>query len=652
MRLKKLTLENFKDCKKFCFDPNCSNVTISGANETGKTTLWSAYTWLLTGKDARGRENYEIQTRHKLSGGGLGEIIHGLELSVVGEFVDNNGEIVSIGRTASEDWSKKKGAAEATLKGIIYGYYINDVPKPKTEFQKFIDEKFGPQEILRVITNLTFFNGPQLAWKDRRNLMMAMVAEVTVDQVIEANPELLLAKEILLKMTVEDALAQLKAQRKKTNDDISEIPVRISEINKSLEAPAESVSIDALKAQKLTQVIKKGAFEDLIRNATKNSAEVRNKLYEQIAYNESQLAKNKADAMKGERDRQLRDLEVEGLEKQKAAIFRTIAELEGHAQASAQLFRKIESDKALLLEQYKAEKTKVYEFPIDENCHACGQNLPADQVGILKAQAEKKASETKEQRLGELVSQGTRAKESMERAAKEILQHEADQAQQIERIEKLNQQIEALKTQTFEYTDYSKQNEQLQGLIDSLKMKAEAPAETVDTSNETQGIATCNAEIEKLDRLIANQDSFEKAKTRIEELKRTEKALGASMAAADGKILMLETFIQKKVEMQEGSLNGLFDRVTFKLFEIQFNGGLKEKFETLVDGIPYEAANTAGAVAADIEIVQQFARHYKIDLPIWIDNRESVTKIPEVSNQTISLVVDPTKSNLEVKIDE
>lgn len=60
VKLLKLYVENFRGIKNFVLTPDGRSATVQGGNGTGKSTLMAAFLWLLTGKDAQGRENYNV----------------------------------------------------------------------------------------------------------------------------------------------------------------------------------------------------------------------------------------------------------------------------------------------------------------------------------------------------------------------------------------------------------------------------------------------------------------------------------------------------------------------------------------------------------------------------------------------------------------
>ena len=62
MRIRYLTLANFRGVKKKALDMNAQKVTIYGKNGTGKTTLANAVSYLLTDSPATGEKDFSPKT--------------------------------------------------------------------------------------------------------------------------------------------------------------------------------------------------------------------------------------------------------------------------------------------------------------------------------------------------------------------------------------------------------------------------------------------------------------------------------------------------------------------------------------------------------------------------------------------------------------
>ena len=59
MQLISLTLENFKCHERLEIHFDGRNASIFGANGTGKSSIYDAFTWLLFGKDSKGSAKSE-----------------------------------------------------------------------------------------------------------------------------------------------------------------------------------------------------------------------------------------------------------------------------------------------------------------------------------------------------------------------------------------------------------------------------------------------------------------------------------------------------------------------------------------------------------------------------------------------------------------
>ena len=59
-----------------------------------------------------------------------------------------------------------------------------------------------------------------------------------------------------------------------------------------------------------------------------------------------------------------------------------------------------------------------------------------------------------------------------------------------------------------------------------------------------------------------------------------------------------------------------------------------------VGGVPYSTGLNSGAkVNAGIDIINTLSRHYNAQVPLFVDNAESVTQLEQASTQVIRLIV-------------
>ncbi len=118
---------------------------------------------------------------------------------------------------------------------------------------------------------------------------------------------------------------------------------------------------------------------------------------------------------------------------------------------------------------------------------------------------------------------------------------------------------------------------------------------------------------------------------------------------------MRELFTKTKVRMLTERINGKFKNVRFRLFVEQINGGVKDDCEVMIpteDGnlVPFTFANNAARINAGLEIINTLSHHWGIEMPVFIDNAESVTKLLQMDTQVIRLVVSEPDKELRLGI--
>lgn len=108
----------------------------------------------------------------------------------------------------------------------------------------------------------------------------------------------------------------------------------------------------------------------------------------------------------------------------------------------------------------------------------------------------------------------------------------------------------------------------------------------------------------------------------------------------------IDELVKCRIEKIEDKIRSMFKHVSFKMFETQINGGEKETCVTLVDGVPFDNANTAGKINAGLDIINTLANYYQVNAPVFIDNSESVHTLIDIESQLIRLVVSEQHKSL------
>jgi hypothetical protein len=133
----------------------------------------------------------------------------------------------------------------------------------------------------------------------------------------------------------------------------------------------------------------------------------------------------------------------------------------------------------------------------------------------------------------------------------------------------------------------------------------------------------------------------DRVQSRINELGQDEKDLAAEFESLAAQLDLIAKFTRDKVERLESKINSRFKLARFKLFDMQINGTLKECCEvTDKKGVPFTSGLNSGARNnLGIDIINTLSEHYRINLPIIIDNAESVTELEPTKSQVIRLEV-------------
>ncbi|WGU68212.1 ATP-binding protein [Capnocytophaga canimorsus] len=237
VKIKELRIENFKGVQNLTIP--FENVTnIFGANATGKTTVFDAFTWLLFGKDSQDRKDFNIKNTKNTELNRQDHVVTGV--------VEIDGTTHEIKRVYREKWVKQRGALEATYNGNETLYYWDDLPLKQSDFNNRINEIIS-ENIFKMITNPLAFNS--LKWQDQRNVLIDIAGDVSYQEITAENPAF---QEVITNaskyVNLDEYKKAINASIRKAKEDLKAIPTRIDEVLKS---KPESIDFEALKNEVL-----------------------------------------------------------------------------------------------------------------------------------------------------------------------------------------------------------------------------------------------------------------------------------------------------------------------------------------------------------------------------------------------------------------
>lgn len=634
--LKTLILRNFKGIKDLRVDFN--RVTdISGDNAVGKTTIFDAFTWLLFDKNSLDAKDFEIKTLDKNN-----NVIHGLEHEV-SALLNIDGVEKKLSKIYKEKWTKKRGEAEKQLTGHTTDYYIDDVPVKKVEFQEaignIIDEK-----LFKLITNPLYFS-TILNWKDRRNVLLSIIGDVDVMDVIKGDNTLKGFDALLGEKTVDDLKKTLAARKRKINQDIDSIPVRIDELDKSiLNLDFEALESELkLKNEELKQV------EDKLYDSTKLGdvvLEKQQKLFnlknmlqsiEYKAESQANRPKKELEALLDEKAYELKDTlrKVSTLEERLISI----------------KFKKdlVKDQMDSLRNNWHEEKLRTLEFNEHEFvCPTCKREFEADDIEAKKKSLIEQFNISKSRKLADINSLGVAKKDEFEDIEKQISNLETEVEETKVKASGLEEEVKGIKVKLDNFKASIVLGEEHKKVSCEI---ADLEVEINDNTSTKELISSLRREkselVDAIDNIKAKLTYREKNKAtleRIEELKDEERKLAETLAKVEKEEFQCETFIKAKVKLMEDSINEKFKYVSFKLFNTLVNGAVEECCVATVNGVPFDSVNNAGKINAGIDIINTLCNHYDIECPVFVDNAESVNELLECKSQVIRLIVSKDKT--------
>jgi DNA repair exonuclease SbcCD ATPase subunit len=652
VKLLRLSLNNFKGIKSFTLEPQGEDVNIYGDNAVGKTTIFDAFTWLLFGKDSLNRADFEIKTL-----GPDGEPEHGLEHTVEAILELEDGSQLALKKVYQEKWTKKRGSATAEFTGHTTDYFIDGVPVQKKEYDARIVE-IADENIFRLLTDPRYFN-EVLHWQKRRELLLEVCGDISDAEVIASQKNLSALKDILGNRTIEQHRKVIQARKSEINKQLEKIPVRIDEVERGLpdtaglskpqletEAAGLKEAIRS-KEQQISRIEEGGE----VAEKTKRLREIEAELFKiQNGYQAGQ-GKKIQEVQKRLYDAKSKrseiTLTIENAEKMLDYNTRTIGDLEEKAAAKRQ--------------QWYEANAEQFAYEQDDTCPTCGQKLPAERLQEAREKALADFNLRKAKRLEEITGEGKKLKARISELDKDV-QEKQDKLEgarkslaAIDReVEAAASELEQINQSLNEYMNDPAYQEKLQE-----KEAVEAAIRELK-EGRTQEIIGIRGEIESLreqlrgaESKIANLDRREQGQKRIEELKAQERELAAEYERLEQELYLTEQFIRSKVQLLEEKINSKFQMARFKLFNVLINGGVEECCETLYQGVPYNSAlNNAARINVGLDIINTLSEHYGFEAPIWIDNREAVTRLIPVRAQVISLIVSEQDKTLRVEIAE
>lgn len=668
IRLKKLRLLNFKGFRDFEISFEGERTDILARNGKGKSTVLDAFSWLLFGKDRKGREatgksSFGLKTYDE-NGVVIPRIPHEVEgvLTV-------DGDEMTLRRTLSEKWVKKTGESEEIFKGHETARFYNDVPCSEDEWSQKIAE-ICPEETLKLITDTERF--ASMKKEDKRKLLVQMAGGVSDAEIAEGNDDFVQLLSLLAKnkKTLDELKKEVTAKRLRVKNEVEGTPGRIDEQKQGMPEAEDWDKVSAEISQKETEVER---IEDRIMSDAKRKEEADNRRLEiaERLHEVRSKIQQRSHAISDKAFESYREYQLtrNSLLEEKKSLAKTIERTEQqiktleseHAGCEANR-RKMLSGYEMLLLKIKQIKAEQISFSDDDfRCPTCGRAFEVDMIETKRTEMLANFEEQRKKRLDAVtveknanIANGQRNNERKSSILEEIGKCKQRIADSRKRIEEINGSDSIKKdTSPFDATPLIEADEEIRKLRqEEERLVATATPQSGEEDNlrneltERRGIL--RKEIKDLQQRMFKRDEIDRRTKRINVLTTQLRQQNQELTSLQKLEITIAAFAKARIDAVEDAINSMFGIVKFKLFNRLVNGGEEEICDATLNGVPYPDCSTAERINMGLDIINAISRFKGVTAPIFIDNAESVTDILPTETQVIRLVVSPAHDQLTI----
>lgn len=604
--VRSIDLTNFKGFAKLQKGFNEFRETIKAENGQGKTTLRDAFFWTLgfnhVGNVIPSKDNKEIPQ---------------LEIKSTMSLVINDIEYI-LERTQREVWKTNKDTGVDEKMNNESSYSIDGIEYTYKNYKEKIGELFGVDyEKLLMLTEKEFFNSnsTKWGWQNRRKELFELCEVDNLLKTLTEREEFNLIQEDIKKgHSTADIKKSIAKEIKGYKEEKERNMVLISDKQNDL-AKYNSVDYDALEKE---------------RN------ELETKLTDVSLLSSKHSTSNELEEL------QQRKMEKElELRKLKLADANTTSTMEEKCGAVARELRQIKSRAEEIKESVSAEKNKknAYLVKIEElktkewngstTCPTCGQALPQELIETSKAKFDKANQDTIEQ---------------YKKAVANIDNYVVDSEKQ---LNQMRENYAVLQEQYESYTAESKafapnpQILELEKEILGIIAKQDEIINNIDSNPYESQIAELRNEIRVKNEQLSFKAVINSITQKIEDLKSQNRDLTDKEMLCKTKAKQLDNYVQAQVEMVTELVNSKFGNgVHFSLFNVLYANSeheISEECVCVLNGKTYDEMSYGEKFIADLEVAKTLQREYKVNLPLFLDNAECVTRDYIADQQLIEL---------------
>lgn len=646
IKIKSAQLTNFRG-HTFRVDFNDSRTDVAGYNGTGKTTLFVAVKWCLTGVDELNRTNYDLFDST------LPFSPENANWAVSEVTVDCDGVEYMFKRQAKPKWVRPRGSSEYVKdKSDEYKFYVDDLEVAAATYRDKVVEVFGMDvEKLKLALDIRYYQ--MLDWRDLRKHFAEIVGSIdesefkgdytSVMQYLEKYKDSEKAKDYMrqqiapLKQQIAEIEADIKATNRQLPDlcpvddaerQIAEKKARIEEINKEILGLEEANKPYVEKRNDELAEIR------ALKNQYNDAEDAYNaKLRNAVMLLESQLSK--ADDNNAEIKRIIKSNE------------RAVANRKAEIKMCREDIEYLEQEVAKLREQNMEMKAREFS---DTVCPKCGQELPADQIAQLRT----KFYEGIDKQRASIVERGKKTVERLEIQKSRLAKLESEKGvinnavpAYIDTVA-ITEQINKLRADFVPFNQTDEAKSILNLIDDRVASLTEVPA--VDSAKLQDESRQLVQDIEGLAKIVVRRDTHDKCMRDIKSYEDGKRNTGVELAKWEG---ILNKLIEREREWADtvrNRANEYLEHSHVEMVEIAKSGALVDTCTLTINSVDRGSTNHANKTIIGIDISNALCKRYGVNVPVFIDDFEHFTsEIPDThGRQVVTLSADKRYPELTI----
>lgn len=643
VKIKSLHLENFKGVKNATYQFDGKNASAIGQNGAGKTTIFTAYMWLMADKDSDLKSNPNIRPLDTEECTPRVEVVF-----------DIDGKEVNAAKIQKCTVKKGKNGGADTV-SLSNSYEVNSVEYGERDFKKKMAEYGFDFDLFLPLSHPDVFTSQKSA--DMRKVLFGMASEQSDFDIALQTDDCVEATNLLKMYTFDEVKAMQNATLRKIREEYGKDGEILRAKIEGMEQSKTDIDVAELELMKNSlneqTAENKARQEDISKEFEERQKASDGILELKFELNDLQRKANE------ELEKKCREIraEIDNLEWQLKEIRHQIRLNKQDIEAAQ---RSIDTNTVLInatRESWKAANERVF----DENsliCSYCGQEYPEERKDKIKADFGK----NREEELAFLTKRGNELKAAIDKDKAEIEQLKAtlkeNQDEEINLAESIKGLEECLEEvpQSVDISDRPEVQEiqkqiankeaamnkgnSADGIRRQLKDEGEELQKQMDVANGQIALAQKNIEIdEQIAALCKKQGEFEQNKVNAEKI-----------------LDQLDMVSKRKNELLTDQVNSHFKLVKFRLFDYLKNGNVVDDCEPTIDGKSLkDHSNGALRVLAKLDIVDGLQRFYGQHYPVFAEDFSLVTDNTgcriDMECQLIKLVAEKGVKELKIEVE-